>query len=40
MRCIRDWFVDLSMDEPVWDATVLTKNRDRLLDGDIADAFF
>jgi transposase len=34
------WFVGLSMDDPVWDATVFTKNRDRLLDGDIADAFF
>jgi len=34
------WFVGLSMDDPVWDATVFTKNRDRLLDGDIATAFF
>jgi transposase len=34
------WFVGLSMDDPVWDATVFTKNRDRLLDGDIAEAFF
>jgi len=34
------WFVGLSMDDPVWDATTFTKNRDRLLDGDIADAFF
>ena len=25
---------------PVWDATTFTKNRDRLLEGDIADAFF
>ena len=30
------WFVGLSMDDPVWDATVFCKNRDRLLDGDIA----
>src|SRR5258707_1634080 len=30
------WFVGLSMDEAVWDATVFCKNRDRLLDGDIA----
>ena len=30
------WFVGLSMDAPVWDVTVFTKNRDRLLDGDIA----
>jgi transposase len=34
------WFVGLSMDDPIWDATTFTKNRDRLLDGDIADAFF
>jgi transposase len=29
-------FVVLSMDAPVWDVTVFTKNRDRLLQGDIA----
>lgn len=34
------WFVGLNADEPVWDATVFSKNRDRLLDGDIAQAFF
>jgi transposase len=34
------WFVGLSLDDPVWDATTFTKNRDRLLDGDIANAFF
>lgn len=34
------WFVGLSMDDPVWDPTTFTKNRDRLLAGDIADAFF
>jgi transposase len=34
------WFVGLSLDDPVWDATTFTKNRDRLLEGDIADAFF
>ena len=33
------WFVGLSMDAPVWDVTVFTKNRDRLLEGDIAVAF-
>ena len=33
------WFVGLSMDAPVWDVTVFTKNRDRLLAGDIAAAF-
>ena len=34
------WFVGLSLDDAVWDATTFTKNRDRLLEGDIADAFF
>jgi transposase len=34
------WFVGLSMDDPIWDATVFTKNRDRLLRGDIAVRFF
>ena len=34
------WFVGLNMDDGIWDATVFTKNRQRLLDGDIADAFF
>ena len=34
------WFVGLSTDDPVWDATVFCKNRDRLLDGDIAAKFF
>jgi transposase len=34
------WFVGLNMDDPVWDATVFTKNRERLLAGDIAQAFF
>ena len=33
------WFVGLSTDDPVWDATVFCKNRDRLLDGDIARRF-
>lgn len=33
------WFVGLSADDPVWDATVFCKNRDRLLDGDIAAKF-
>src|SRR3989475_11377669 len=28
------------MDDPIWDATVFTKNRERLLRGDIARAFF
>lgn len=34
------WFVGLNMDEPVWVATVFSKNRDRLLEGDIAEKFF
>src|ERR1700747_985375 len=34
------WFVGLSMDDPVWDATVYSKNRERLLEADIAQAFF
>ena len=33
------WFVGLSMDAPIWDVTVYTKNRDRLLGGDIAQKF-
>jgi transposase len=33
------WFVGLAMDVPVWDVTVFTKNRDRLLQGDIARGF-
>jgi transposase len=34
------WFVGLSMDDEVWDVTVFTKNRDRLLEGEVASAFF
>jgi transposase len=34
------WFVGLGIDDPVWDVTVFTKNRDRLLEGDIAAKFF
>ena len=33
------WFVGLSLDEPVFDATVFTKNRDRLLNQEIAQEF-
>ena len=33
------WFVGLSLDAPVWDATTFTKNRDRLLAGDVARQF-
>lgn len=34
------WFVGLNMDEPVWVPTVFSKNRDRLLEGGIAEKFF
>jgi len=34
------WFVGLNLDDPVWDATVYGKNRERLLQGDVAEAFF
>jgi IS5 family transposase len=33
------WFVGLAMDVPIWDVTVFTKNRDRLLEGDVACGF-
>ena len=34
------WFVGLNMDESVWVPTVYSKNRDRLLAGDVAERFF
>ena len=34
------WFVGLSMDDPIWSPTTFSKNRDRLLQSDIAAAFF
>jgi len=34
------WFVGLSLDDDVWDASTYSKNRERLLDGDIAQGFF
>jgi transposase len=34
------WFVGLNMDDVVWAPTTFTKNRERLLDGDIARKFF
>jgi transposase len=34
------WFVGLSIDEPVWDVTVFTKNRERFLQGEVAGRFF
>src|SRR5271155_1965740 len=33
------WFVGLNADEAVWDATVFSKNRDRLLEADVAKLF-
>ena len=33
------WFVGLGADEPVWDASTFSKNRDRLLEGDVAARF-
>ncbi|MGH9477584.1 MAG: IS5 family transposase, partial [Terriglobales bacterium] len=33
------WFVGLGIEDPVWDATTFTKNRDRLLAGDVAQQF-
>ncbi len=33
------WFVGLSLDAPVWDASVYSKNRDRLIEGEIAARF-
>jgi len=34
------WFVGMNVDDEVWDVTVFTKNRDRLLEGEIAKVFF
>lgn len=34
------WFVGLNIDDPVWDPTVFSKNRDRLLAADVAARFF
>jgi transposase len=34
------WFVGLGVDDAVWVATVFTKNRDRLLQGEVAQEFF
>src|SRR5205807_8807526 len=34
------WFVGLSMDDAVWDASTFSKSRERMLEGDIAEAFF
>lgn len=34
------WFVGMNMDDEVWDATTFCKNRDRLLEGNVAELFF
>lgn len=34
------WFVGLNMDDPVWDASTFSKNRDRLLEGGVGERFF
>ena len=34
------WFVGFSMDDKVWNHSVFTKNRDRLLEGEVAHRFF
>jgi transposase len=34
------WFVGLNMDAPIWDPSTFSKNRERLLEGDVAHAFF
>ena len=34
------WFVGLTMDDEVWDATVFTKNRERMMQGEVSERFF
>ncbi len=34
------WFTGLAADDPIWDVTVFTKNRERLLRGEVAQRFF
>ncbi|HSV95481.1 MAG TPA: transposase, partial [Spirochaetota bacterium] len=34
------WFIGLKTDDTIWDETVFSKNRDRLLKGEIADKLF
>jgi transposase len=33
------WFVGLNRDDAIWDASTFRKNRERLLEGDVAHAF-
>src|SRR5438552_3514771 len=34
------WFIGLSLDDPIWLPTTFSKNRDRVLEGEIASSFF
>src|SRR5262249_61531801 len=34
------WFIGLSLDEPIWSPTTFSKNRERMLQADVASAFF
>jgi Transposase domain (DUF772) len=34
------WFVGVNMDDPIWDPSTVSKNRERLLEGDVAHVFF
>jgi transposase len=34
------WFVGMEMDEPVWNHAVFSKNRERLLNQEVARSFF
>jgi hypothetical protein len=34
------WFVGLAIEDPVWDHSVFSKNRDRLLAHEVVEAFF
>ena len=34
------WFVGLAIDDPVWDPSTFSKNRDRLIEADVAQSFF
>jgi transposase len=39
-NCLFRCFVGLNLDDPVWDVSVFTKNRERLLAGEVAQGFF
>jgi transposase len=42
LRCnlLFRWFVGLGMDDPIWDVSSFSKNRDRFLGGEISAKFF